>query len=238
MSKKESDLYKDRPEIRYGDNYEEYISELSRILKESEKVIDKDEFMRKRFLNEQISFKETHPDHTMCTGLGVAHTSKDKEKRICKCMNYYKKKYEKNCDNCKIESKWNNIGDIEIIDYEVPMKYKYENVGGIDLILKVPNNNDLYATEVKPKDNKETLVRMFAEILTYVIGSEYKPAICFFEGSKQMKDFKRFIDDNNEDIKYIMKYIRVFYVSIVSVDDNINNFRILPIEECKEIYGK
>lgn len=89
-------------------------------------------------------------------------------------MNYYGKDKELCCE-CVLEKKWNNTGKHKITDYEVPMEYVISKVGGIDLLI-----DNKYAAEIKPEGSPETLVRMFAEILTYTIDSNYSPAICFF----------------------------------------------------------
>ena len=65
----------------------------------------------------------------------------------------------------------------------MPAAFCGRSIGEIDLVLK--QGDILYATEVKPyKGNKETLLRMVAEILTYTAGdtqNTYQKAIAFFE---------------------------------------------------------
>ena len=81
--------------------------------------------------------------------------------------------------------------------------------------------------EVKPVDSTETLTRMIAEILTYTLDCaiEYKPGICFFEGSKQMEDFEKY--RSNSDFQYILKFVKPFYIKIVE-EGKINKYKILP----------
>ena len=91
------------------------------------------------------------------------------------------------------------------------------------------NFDNTYAVEVKPQNSSETLVRMFAEILTYTTDYDYKPAICFFEGSKQMKDYETLMAEKNEDLSYLCKYIKVFYFA-TEQKDNFVEFEIKEIE--------
>ena len=97
-----------------------------------------------------------------------------------------------------------------------------QKVGGMDLIL-----DDTYAVEVKPQSSSETLTRMFAEIITYTLdcAAGYKPAICFFEDSQQMKDFEKY--RYNPDLQFIIKFIKIFYFKITKMSP-ICEFKILP----------
>ena len=130
-----------------------------------------------------------------------------------------------------LEKKWNNTGKHKITDYEVPMEYVISKVGGIDLLI-----DNKYAAEIKPEDSPETLVRMFAEILTYTIDSNYSPAICFFESSRQMEDFQRYRREQNEDLELLMQYVEVFYISH-SDKNGIANYEIKSIKEYKDNNG-
>ena len=98
--------------------------------------------------------------------------------RLCKCLYYRNNGYPTRCDSCAFTSRFYLRGDYHIVDYEVPSFFCGKNIGEIDLVLQ--KDNLLYATEVKPyadnvlsstqkqyKGNKETLLRMVAEILTY-----------------------------------------------------------------------
>ena len=123
------------------------------------------------------------------------------------------------CADCLFTAPWKNVGDYEILDYEVPMPTVWNKVGGIDLLLKNKQDDTIYAVEVKPEKSKETLVRMVAEILTYVEISDYqvekygkvKPAICFFKDSIQWKDYDTYKDDPY--FKIMMNQVEVFYIT-------------------------
>lgn len=136
------------------------------------------------------------PSHDFCTFQSASHKDAKHvtEKRICRCMYYYNlsaasPEQKQKCVDCDFPSKWKNISDCQILDYEVPMPKVVDNVGGIDLLLQAPDNR-MYAVEVKPAGSNETLARMIAEILTYCEISDYSvthnglqysviPAICF-----------------------------------------------------------
>lgn len=110
------------------------------------------------------------------------------EKRLCKCLYYFNNSYPKNCAQCTFSDRFKIVGDYQIVDYEVPAYYGGEkSIGEIDLILRQGSVD--YATEVKPyhKNNREPLLRMAAEILTYTLGyppGKYQKAIAFFEKNR------------------------------------------------------
>jgi hypothetical protein len=105
-------------------------------------------------------------------------------------------------------------------------------VGGMDLIIR--DGEQEYAVEVKPKDSHrpETLTRMFAEILTYTLEYENgvrKPAICFFEGSEQWKEYSDLKKKGNKSLEYIEQFIKVYYFK-VQEKGSVREFEILPID--------
>ena len=222
MKNEKSKLFKDRVEVNHKGKLKEQIAKIAKILKKVDGLEDKDYILRKILLNDEVSVQEHKPNHKECIGCS---TKKLTEKRICRCMYYYNTDRKKECKSCKINRKWKNVGNINITEYEYPTKYVIKNVGGIDLIF-----DDKYAVEVKPKGSEETLARMFAEILTYTIDYKYKPAICFFEGSKQMRDYRILMDEKNEDLIYICKYIKVFYFTQKEKDEVIE-FTVREIED-------
>ena len=172
-----------------------------------------------------------NPDHRKCDYKSGSDSEKETEKRICRCMYYYNKgdaQQAEVCKKCVMEWKSRiNRSDYEILDYEVPMPTVTENVGGIDLLVQdVMNPEKVCAVEVKPEDSKETLARMMAEILTYCEITGYKvanngktlsvkPAICFFEGSKQYNDYLKLKD--LPAVKNLLTEITVFSITY---DDN------------------
>lgn len=142
------------------------------------------------------------------------------EKRICRCFCYYNKGIHKSkCSECQFVFKKKNVGKIEILDYESPTIFNSKSVGGIDWIIY--DGEYKLATEVKPPDSSETLVRMVSEILTYNIGKEdTRPAICFFKNtsdntkiSKQCSDYLKYKE--SETFKSIVEktHLKVLYVT-------------------------
>ena len=187
--------------------------------------------------------KQRNPNHELCTGCKNPKNTAMRitEKRLCRCMYYFNhlpmsKKQKGACDKCDFPLNRTNIGEYEIYDHEVPMDEKWLKVGGVDLIIKGKDTDTFYGVEVKPKKSDETLARMAAEILTYgeincyqgnIAGNQrisYKPGICFFEESKQHKDYLKFTGvcsfskktSNSEEImadfREILSYINVFLV--------------------------
>ena len=223
-------LFKDSSLVRNKRQVKDALKEIAEIIQNSEKNECKEDYLRKVLLNGQKSERLHKPNHDVCTGFIPPQKGKFKEKRICHCMNYYMKKPEI-CKNCSMDNKWKNIGKIQITDFEVPTKYVYEGVGGIDLIF-----NDEYAVEIKPPNSSESLARMFAEILTYTIeeaadGKKYNPAICLFsnDNNVQMRQFKELKE--NEYLKYIMRKVKVFYFKVENFEKEIIEYSIHPIEE-------
>lgn len=99
----------------------------------------------------------------------------DKEKRICRCF-YYRNKNNINgkCkkEDCRIKyySKHYELNNCNIIDYEIPVKYKTNDIGNFDLLIEF--DKKYYAVEVKPPKpeknrEEESIFRMILEILTY-----------------------------------------------------------------------
>ncbi len=168
--------------------------------------------------------KYPHKDeHIACDFNKNDDPKKTTEKRICRCLCYYNKdSHIQKCSECDFTFKKKNIGSIHIVDYEVPTLFNTKGVGGIDWLLC--NDQELIATEVKPPDSTETLVRMIAEILTYKIGTAYRPAICFFKHtkdkiklSKQCQDYIK-IKDTDEFHTIVKKTkLKVLYITF---DDN------------------
>lgn len=227
-------LYKDLKRINHRSQLRDSINEIAELIKSAGGVCENRSALLRDLLNNADCKQEHIPNHECCSG---CTTKKVTEKRICRCMYYYMKKPEK-CNECMLEEKWNNVGTIEVIDYERPTKYVLKNVGGMDLIIK--DGEQKYAVEIKPSKSKETLARMFAEILTYTIEMEaaieeknIKPAICFFEDSEQMEEYKELRNEKNEALAYIMQFfVKVYYFKTKknSADSNVTDFEICEIE--------
>lgn len=218
-----SELFKDKSIVNHRSELKNQMKELANKVKLVEESPDKKEALRKEFLNNMKSKGEHNPEHNGCTG--CFDSGRMTEKRLCRCMYYFNSDKDKVCSSCKIKTKWKNVGSIAVTEYEYPTKCVLRNVGGIDLIF-----DNEYAVEVKPQNSSETLVRMFVEILTYTIDYDYKPAICFFEGSKQMKDYMKLMSEENQDLLYLCNYIKVFYFHIECKGDIVE----FEIKEMKD----
>ena len=219
------EYYKDKPDINHRSAITYTMKQLADIISHN----NYDEILlplpRKRYVHNY--------EHTRCS-LTTDNKTRVTEKRICRCWNYYNKQCHMiKCGNCEFEFKKENLGDIKILDYEVPTVFAMENLGGIDWILD--DDGDILATEVKPPESKETIVRMIAEILTYTIGSSYTPAICFFKNtqdgqiSKQCEDYLKFKDIN--DFFEIKKKtgLRILYITFDDSSFTIHDTERTPI---------
>ena len=229
-------IYKDYQKINCNEE-QIIISNLNEIADFIQESYKNSDFLKNKLLPKKIQKEDQNPNHSSCDG----KISKDrKEKPICRCMYYYNsnKNSKKICNQCALEKWRNKSKDVNILEYEYPTTKKYKNVGGIDLILEY--KNQIYATEVKPKTSRETLPRMFAEILTYtqdtekleeqdfMKGRKPRPAICFFEGSKQHKAFIKYKTELQEPMAIICKKIFTFIVKTESNEEGIIDFIIEP----------
>lgn len=192
-------LLKDEEYINQKSKLNFSLKTLADIIKEAGGVGDNRKVLVEKLLNDAPREKEHKPNHNGCSGCTSAAVT---EKRICRCMYYFMKEPER-CKACSLGVKWKNTGRIKIVDYERPTRYVMKNIGGMDLIIN--DSGQLYAVEVKPYSSTETLARMFAEILTYTVdldtgdgANSMKPAICFFEGSEQMKQYMELMKYKNE----------------------------------------
>ena len=227
MEKDKVKLYKDHEKINHR-NIKEYLENIKDLAENihNTKELDSDCFLLENALIEKE--KPHIPDHSKCDFMtSEKDSNKATEKRICRCMKYYN---QEKCNECEFEQKMylQNSDRYEVVDYEVPMDYVMKNIGGIDLEIKDRKTGIIYATEVKPENSNETLVRMIAEILTYTIGKvtdTYKPAICFFYNSKQKEDFCKKEIQENEDFKFLMTLVDVFYITY-EIEDNVAKYII------------
>lgn len=154
--------------------------------------------------NDAVHIKHV-PDRSGCGGVTVGRVT---EKRLCRCL------FFNNSDlclypECLLKDKFLlEAGKYKVTDYEVPAYYSSPGIGEIDLIIS--DGEKQYATEVKPKKgNRETILRMISEILTYTVGYDgYENAIAFFEGSPQHTEYEHI----GEKIKEIIEKadIKVF----------------------------
>lgn len=192
------------------------------------------------------SAKQTHEfAHTGCDNTDIQKDNgRVTEKRICRCMNYYKSESEP-CKNCMLARKYHNNSQYKVIDYEVPCSSVMAGIGGIDLMLE--KGNKQYAVEVKPPNSHESLVRMIAEILTYTLDlpdnyKDAKPAIAFFEqttptksngykvtDSTQFRYYKICKDD--EPYKTLLSMVKVFSIRLKENADNVWDYEFIEQPE-------
>lgn len=220
---KQNVLFKDDRRINHRSNYLEMAHELASLIK---KAIEENDFAR-YFLDDSKIKEQMHvPVHDGC-GFKETDSDRNTEKRICRCMFYYRDSCEK-CTICHLSQKYRNVSKrFSIVDAEVPTEFVIESCGGIDLIVRDEEDEQNYAVEVKPKYSKETLVRMIAEILTYTIGTNYRPAIAFFGKSRQDKDYNNL--QENDDFKYILEQVDVFRIEEISEKDGIIDFEFIKL---------
>lgn len=241
-TKEEITLYKDLPCVNHRSKIKMVLKHIAEHIKKSKaEGVDEQAYRKKWLFNNQISSTKHKPKHTKCAG---CDTDTITEKRICRCMYYYSPD-SISCKSCRLKHKWNNIGEIKILNHEVPTKYKYDKVGGIDLIFNDEKREIKYAVEVKPMKSQESIGRMFAEIWTYTTEPDeddkiFTPAICFFDSKDnvQRNQFFRLLESNNDDLRYITDYIKVFYFEgDFDKMKDVVDFKIKPIEEHPE-YNK
>lgn len=215
-------------EVLYKDN--DFINQRS---KQEEQLKFLADMIRNSDYEEKLLPKPRYPyehkfDHSHCN-FSMVNPERVTEKRICRCWNFYNKpNCDDKCHTCPFKFKKENVGNIEIVDFEYPTKFNIAHVGGIDWLLK--DGDEIFATEVKPPKSDETIVRMLAEILTYTVDSEYKPAICFFNGSKQHHDYDQYKD--NADFQYIIKQTGIRVLCITFDEDE---FEIHDVEKESKI---
>ncbi|WP_024866353.1 MBL fold metallo-hydrolase [Butyrivibrio sp. FCS014] len=217
--------FKDKDDINHKTAEEDNLKQIAEICKEAFESDNPNDILKKRLRNKWEEEKEHIDTHEFC---GKCETDTITEKRICRCMNYYDEN-SKLCseESCKLKLKWKNVGEITVSDYEKPTKNVMEKVGGMDLIL-----DDHYAVEVKPYYSKETLSRMFSEILTYTVDCDgkYEPGIAMFKynhdtgrKSHQWETFKSL--EEKEYLKEIMKHVKVFTIDY-EVNGDIAEYKI------------
>lgn len=179
----------------FKDQIEKNISENMKKIKTKELIeaIELDTLEKLLFEGINLVHKKHNPDRTTCEENKEKESANEDEERIVKCLFYKNKENtKKHCEDCPFKDLYNLEGKYTISNYQVPPYYDGKGIGKIDLII---NDGSIeYATEIKAhckeksETNKESLLRMIAEILTYAYGfpkDKYKPAIAFFEGTPQ-----------------------------------------------------
>ncbi len=108
-------------------------------------------------------------DHQTCGGY-KNDCERRTEKRLCRCLVCYNNGLNNSaCAACKIKTEHKlakTVLNAEFVDFEIPVTdASKDHIGEIDLMMKY--DNQFYALEFKPFWNKESLLRMIAEIITY-----------------------------------------------------------------------
>lgn len=242
MALKKNDI---RDMQKNDDCVEKSLKDLASICKEAYRYEDgvmkkdKEVIIKKMFDGEKpLDKKRKAPKHKECDFIKDLNNPKkninpknETEKRICRCMYYYGKNPEY-CNDCPLKHRWvpGQDSNIKVVNYEWPMPYVVEGVGGIDLLLQ--EGDVIYAVETKrPEGNKDTISLMFAEIMTYTyecFEKEYVPAIAVFENGFHYRKIKKLIK-KNKDFKDIIKYIPVFLIKYKE-KDNIATYDIVHWE--------
>lgn len=257
-------MYKDDPKLNQRSKLTDNIVEIADRLRRAKSSRDPEAALKKWLFDEEDDaaglngFGQHNPCHKQCDGFDTKRVT---EKRICHCMFYFNSGLPKECKNCKLPFKWRYTSEewitdrVRITEFEYPTQHVIKGMGGIDLVF-----DEKYGVEVKPpmKSSKETLARMFAEILTYTLDAvnpaaknhRYLPAICFFENeididrsghvsvsrkeTEQMKEYGELIHSGDVHVRKAMQYLRsqvkVFYFK--TVYDSIHKimcFNIIPI---------
>lgn len=217
--------FKDSDTINHRSAQEKNLKRLADILKSDN--------YKSELIKAETKEKEHKPDHSYCD-YKQTDSERVTEKRICRCFYFYNNTSDElKCRNCKFVFKKRNIGDITIIDYEVPTKYVIDGVGGIDWVLQ--DKGEMLAAEVKPCSSNETLVRMLAEAATYTIDTDYIPAVCFFLKDEKGSDTKQYLDylkyKENSDFKDILKFKNF---RILGIETTANTFKIIDMSDYKD----
>jgi len=173
-------------------------------------------------------------DHKQCEMI-MKNVDRVTEKRICRCWYYYNQGVHSiKCKGCRFQNKKKNMGEIKILDYEIPTCFSMKNLGRIDWLLD--DHGESLAAEVKYQNSKETIVRMMAEILTYTIGTSYIPAICFFKTekngnhmSKQCLDYLTYKDNPNFVTIKNKTGLKVLYITFDKESFEIHDIEKEPI---------
>ena len=145
-------------------------------------------------------------------------------------MRYYDDTSTKCKMECPLKRKWKEDEDsiIKVMEYEWPMKFVLQGVGGIDLLCKY--GQKIYAVETKrPEGNSDTISLMFAEIMTYTYDSDdYLPAIAVFENGFHHRKINKLIKEENRDFKTITDYIPVFLIKYKE-NGEVVTYKIVPM---------
>lgn len=174
-----------------------------------------------------------HADDWDHDALGCGFSKRCTEKRWCRCLVNFTKteNTNKSCDKCFLKKEYAKpIENARFTDFEVPASSSSgDKIGEIDVILEYEGKE--YCTEVKPKWNGESLLRMIAEIITYchVRKEKRDKAIMFEKGSEQywqwtgQKNGKPYRHAAREQIK---KIIKDNDITVFCIEDKGNTYRL------------
>ena len=138
------------------------------------------------------------PEHKKCGFTSDSRT----EKRLCHCLVLYGDENAE-CKTCPLKDNpffAKKIKNATMLEYEIAASNtKGDGIGGVDLLME--HDGKLYCTEFKPAWNKESILRMATEIITYTHildkekeafvqrYGEYEKAIMFTHGSEQWRQW-------------------------------------------------
>ena len=163
-----------------------------------EKELADDNYLQVILKGVQQNARLAYPEHQVCGFTSDSCT----EKRLCHCL----VRYDENnveCKTCPLKVNpffAKKIKNAKMLEYEIAASNKKgDGVGGVDLLMEYDGKK--YCAEFKPFWNKESILRMATEIITYthvLEGAkdefvkkygEYEKAIMFTYGSEQWKQW-------------------------------------------------
>lgn len=152
------------------------------------------------------------------------------EKRWCRCLvNSQQKNLIKACETCDLKKTYAKpVENAVFADFEVKVSNN-KGVGAIDLIMNY--NGKTYAVETKRPESNESVLRMVAEIITYVYcsGKEMNKAIMFVKDSEQYCQWVGL--KNGKDYKYkacdeLRKIVKNNDIMVFCLEDSNDKYHV------------
>lgn len=157
-------------------------------------------------------------------------TGRKTEKRWCRCLvNSQQKSLTETCKNCDLKNIYAKpVENAVFRDFEVKVA-KNKGGGAIDLIMDYCGKT--YAVETKRPDSDETVLRMVAEIITYVYcsGKEMNKAIMFVKGSKQYSQWvgiRNGKDYKNKACAELREIVKKNDITVFCLEDLGDRYRV------------
>ena len=152
------------------------------------------------------------------------------EKRWCRCLvNSQRKTLTNECETCDLKKTYAKpVENAVFVDFEVPVT-NTKSVGEIDLIMEY--NGKTYAVETQRPESNESVLRMVAEIITYVYcsGKEMNKAIMFVKNSEQYCQWVGL--KNGKDYKYkaceeLREIVKNNDITVFCLEDSTDEYRV------------